>query len=150
MPDGTKPLPEPVLTNHQWVPWYSHKSNFQKYLWYQYVKFQNYTSKLPNLLGANELKKIMFVSTSIAFLTDLSDSDMLKVHPSRKGKKASNFKESLIETKRRGIESCVFPGFRKRELTELPGQLEAPQILNRVTKAQDFNVSSKIKTKTCH
>ena len=36
----------------------------------------------------------------------------------------------------------MFPGFVEAELTELPGQMEAPQILHRVTKAQDFNVRS--------
>lgn len=35
-----------------------------------------------------------------------------------------------------------FPGFRQNELTELPSQLEAPQLLNKVTEAQTFNVSS--------
>ena len=39
------------------------------------------------------------------------------------------------------LQTMTFPGFNKKELTDLPHGLEAPQILNRVTKAQDFNVS---------
>ena len=40
------------------------------------------------------------------------------------------------------FQTMTFPGFNKKELTDLPHGLEAPQILNRVTKAQDFNVST--------
>ena len=40
------------------------------------------------------------------------------------------------------FQTMTFPGFNKKELTDLPHGLEAPQILNRVTKAQDFNVSN--------
>ena len=46
-----------------------------------------------------------------------------------------------METRKKSLEYCVFPGFRHGELIELPGQLESPPILHRVTKAQDFNVS---------
>ena len=28
LPDGTKPLPEPMLIYHQWVLWYSREGNF--------------------------------------------------------------------------------------------------------------------------
>ncbi|XP_069480870.1 protein FAM227B isoform X3 [Ambystoma mexicanum] len=38
----------------------------------------------------------------------------------------------------RKIEHCRFPAFKQTCLTELPGGLEAPQLLNRVTKAQHF------------
>ena len=34
-----------------------------------------------------------------------------------------------------------YPGFFPNEVTPLPGQLEAPQLLNKVTKAQKFPVS---------
>merc|ERR1739838_29965 len=37
------------------------------------------------------------------------------------------------------IERVKFPGYRTRELTELPSQLEALQLLNKVTEAQTFN-----------
>lgn len=46
----------------------------------------------------------------------------------------------LQEKKKRDVNFTNFPGFRAKELTELPGQLEAPQLLHRITKAQDFNV----------
>lgn len=35
----------------------------------------------------------------------------------------------------------TYPGFKPTELTELPHGLEAPQLLDRVTRAQEFNVS---------
>ena len=39
------------------------------------------------------------------------------------------------------IQFTSYPGFFPHEVTPLPGQLEAPQLLNRVTKAQQFPVS---------
>ena len=50
-------------------------------------------------------------------------------------------RESVAEARKRQVEGCVFPGFRQGELTELPTQIEAPHILHRVTKAQDFSVN---------
>ena len=49
--------------------------------------------------------------------------------------------DASAEPRQHSVENCPFPGFRKGELTELPSQLEAPLLLNRVTKAQDFSVS---------
>ena len=39
------------------------------------------------------------------------------------------------------LQYTSYPGFFPNEVTPLPGQLEAPQLLNRVTKAQCFPVS---------
>ena len=50
----------------------------------------------------------------------------------------------MEESKRKNVDYCSFPGFIKGELTELPGQLEALQVLHRVTKAQDFRVSQNL------
>ena len=58
LPDGTKPLPEPMLTNHQWTlvalindEYHINAQDF--YLWY---KFGKYSFKLHmHLLRANEL-----------------------------------------------------------------------------------------------
>ncbi|KAH3828250.1 hypothetical protein DPMN_130203 [Dreissena polymorpha] len=50
-----------------------------------------------------------------------------------------DFVDSLMETRKKSLEYCQFPGFQHGELCELPGQLESPPILHRVTKAQDFN-----------
>ena len=50
-------------------------------------------------------------------------------------------RDSFAEVRKKSVEHCVFPGYFKGELTSLPGPLEAPHILHRVTKAQDFNVS---------
>lgn len=47
----------------------------------------------------------------------------------------------LQDKKKKDVNFTNFPGFRPKELPELPGQLEAPQLLHRITKAQDFNVS---------
>ena len=53
-----------------------------------------------------------------------------------------NLRDSIAESRKRKVDHCVFPGFRVGELTELPTQIEAPHILHRVTKAQDFNVNT--------
>ena len=39
------------------------------------------------------------------------------------------------------VQFTSYPGFFPNEVTPLPGQLEAPQLLNKVTKAQQFPVS---------
>ena len=49
--------------------------------------------------------------------------------------------DALEESRRNTVEHCFFPGFHPGELPQLPGQLEAPQLLHRVTKAQDFKVA---------
>lgn len=48
----------------------------------------------------------------------------------------------MLETRKRTIEFCQFPGFRHGELVELPAQIESLPILHKITKAQDFNVSA--------
>ncbi|XP_013389957.1 protein FAM227B isoform X1 [Lingula anatina] len=94
----------------------------------------------------------LFYAPPKAFLTQMAESDAVKIHHSSKAKKSKkllamkfatwkpgDLAEVMLETRKKGVEFCTFPGFRKGELTELPAQLETPQILHRVTKAQDFN-----------
>lgn len=79
-------------------------------------------------------------SVNRAFLTDLTDFDSVKARPSNK---IHRKRESLTEQRAKCVEHCPFPGFVDGELTGLPGQLEAPQIMHRVTKAQDFTAGFK-------
>lgn len=62
-------------------------------------------------------------------------------------------KESMLgttnEKAKKDVNFVNYPGFHKRELTELPGQLEAPQLLHRVTKAQQFNVCNIVRELKC-
>ncbi|KAL4227293.1 hypothetical protein ACF0H5_012739 [Mactra antiquata] len=87
----------------------------------------------------SRLQDGLFFSPSRTFMTEVSGSDAVKSHHSSKGHKSLDFVDSLIETRKKSLEYCQFPGFRHGELIELPGQLESPPILHRVTKAQDFN-----------
>jgi len=41
----------------------------------------------------------------------------------------------------KSVQFTSYPGFFPNEVTALPGQLEAPQLLNKVTKVQQFPVS---------
>jgi hypothetical protein len=70
----------------------------------------------------------------------VDESETSRSHGSKAVKKTT-LSESVAEMRKRSVEFCSFPGFRRGELTELPSQLESPQILHRVTKTQDFNVS---------
>lgn len=81
----------------------------------------------------------LFFSPSKTFLTEMSESDAVKSHHSARGHKTMDFAESMMETRKKSLEYCQFPGFRHGELIELPGQMESPPILHRVTKAQNFN-----------
>lgn len=94
----------------------------------------------------SRLQDRLFYSPSRTFMTEVSESDAVKSHHSSKGHRSledqfnmKDFVDSLMETRKKSLEYCVFPGFRHGELIELPGQLESPPILHRVTKAQDFN-----------
>nr|XP_002131035.2 protein FAM227B [Ciona intestinalis] len=75
-------------------------------------------------------------------LEKASEFDAVRLHHSRR-KKKKDVKEVLAEAEQasrtRNIDYVNFPGFRPKELTELPSQLEAPQLLNKVTEAQSFN-----------
>lgn len=46
--------------------------------------------------------------------------------------------QSVLNTNLKSIEHAPFPGFFSHELTPLPGSLEAPQLLDQITKLQDF------------
>ncbi|XP_078316262.1 protein FAM227B-like isoform X2 [Crassostrea virginica] len=76
---------------------------------------------------------------SRAFITQMAESDAVKSHHSARGRKTMDLVETMIETRKKSMDYCQFPGFRHGELIELPGQLESPPILHRVTKAQNFN-----------
>lgn len=96
-----------------------------------------------------ETKKVerLPFSSARTFITEMTDSDAVKTHHSAKvpksltflSKMESDFAESMLETRKRTIEFCQFPGFRHGELVELPAQIESLPILHKITKAQDFN-----------
>ncbi|XP_071167027.1 protein FAM227B-like isoform X10 [Mytilus edulis] len=101
-----------------------------------------------------ETKKVerLPFSSARTFMTEMTDSDAVKTHHSAKvpksldsksgtflSKMESDFAESMLETRKRTIEFCQFPGFRHGELVELPAQIESLPILHKITKAQDFN-----------
>ncbi|VDI19018.1 Hypothetical predicted protein [Mytilus galloprovincialis] len=88
-----------------------------------------------------ETKKVerLPFSSARTFMTEMTDSDAVKTHHSAKVPKSLDFAESMLETRKRTIEFCQFPGFRHGELVELPAQIESLPILHKITKAQDFN-----------
>ena len=62
LPDDTKPLPEPVLTYHQWGPGQWHK----RYISHQSLKSDwKYLKFNSNLPGANELNSLFSESTAL-------------------------------------------------------------------------------------
>ncbi|XP_070542673.1 protein FAM227B-like isoform X2 [Ptychodera flava] len=67
------------------------------------------------------------------------ESNAVQIQKGRKKKQTKDLKDQILGTKTKSIENCFFPGFNRKELTELPHQLESPQILDRVTQAQDYN-----------
>ncbi|XP_072037966.1 protein FAM227A-like [Amphiura filiformis] len=68
-----------------------------------------------------------------------TQSNAVKAHRRQRKDKNKELRTLILGSKARSVETMTFPGFNKKELTDLPHGLEAPQILNRVTKAQDFN-----------
>ena len=59
LPDGTKPLPEPIIPYHQWSIWYSPEGNYTENT--QDInhdnKLKNYTLKITSVSQGNELNK---------------------------------------------------------------------------------------------
>ena len=56
LPDGTKPLPEPMLISHYWVLWHSLNSNFTAKQFFCKISLKTIILKLqPHLPGPNEL-----------------------------------------------------------------------------------------------
>ncbi|XP_041465233.1 protein FAM227B-like isoform X1 [Lytechinus variegatus] len=68
-----------------------------------------------------------------------ANSDMVKAHRVQEKDNSTELRALILGSKARSLEVMSYPGFNKNELTELPHGLEAPQILDRVTRAQDFN-----------
>lgn len=85
-----------------------------------------------------KLERLPF-SSARTFITEMTDSDAVKTHHSAKVPKSLDFAESMLETRKKTVEFCQFPGFRHGELVELPSQIESLPILHKITKAQDFN-----------
>lgn len=81
-------------------------------------------------------------------LDQLTNDDAVKLHPSYREKKKVDatqaIREAAQELKTKNVEHVSFPGFRSGELTELPSQLEAPQLLNKITGAQTFNAGFQV------
>ena len=48
--------------------------------------------------------------------------------------------DQILDSERKTVRNCSFPGFFPRELNNFPEQLEATTILRRVTNAQEFSV----------
>ena len=69
------------------------------------------------------------------FLQSLDQSDH------NRGK--SRIQRNIDTMKARNMEFAVFPGFHYHEMTPLPGALEAPQLLNNITKLQNFQPTFK-------
>ncbi|XP_071965232.1 protein FAM227B-like [Antedon mediterranea] len=68
-----------------------------------------------------------------------AESDAIKAHRGKLRDKNSELRSLILGSKTRSVEATRYAGYNRHELNELPHGLEAPQILNRVTKAQNFN-----------
>ncbi|XP_078097121.1 protein FAM227B-like [Mustelus asterias] len=101
-------------------------------------QFVSRLDKYSSRILSDEPRKVKdnrFYVPSQAFLTQIQDSDALLTHPSRK------LSEELFSARRgKTVEGEHFPGFKPLQFTELPGQLEAVQMLNWIRRAQNFNL----------
>ena len=73
--DGTKPLPEPVMTNHQWVFMVLNSDLFHKQCsGYWFLKWVwnicLFTKLLPHLSGANEFQECLVLTFTLQVLTE--------------------------------------------------------------------------------
>ncbi|XP_051896244.1 protein FAM227B-like [Pristis pectinata] len=97
---------------------------------------EKYSSKiLPAEPRKSKTKDHLFYLPTETVIRQMKDSDALLAHPSRKLSE-----ELYIAHKSKTVESQTFPGFKPLEFTELPGQLEAMQLLNWFRKTQKFNL----------
>ncbi|XP_041465237.1 protein FAM227B-like isoform X2 [Lytechinus variegatus] len=87
---------------------------------------------------SSRLQNELFHSPA-AVMQRAANSDMVKAHRVQEKDNSTELRALILGSKARSLEVMSYPGFNKNELTELPHGLEAPQILDRVTRAQDFN-----------
>ncbi|CAH1252829.1 FAM227B [Branchiostoma lanceolatum] len=88
----------------------------------------------------SRLAEGLFHTPSDVFLTEIVEKNAaVQTHHSRRRKKKQTLAEAMQASRSKSIQYASFPGFRAAELLDLPQQLEAPQVMDRVTKAQDFN-----------
>ncbi|KAI8482201.1 hypothetical protein Bbelb_400890, partial [Branchiostoma belcheri] len=88
----------------------------------------------------SRLAEGLFHTPSDVFLTEVVEKNAaVQTHHSRRRKKKQTLAEAMQASRSKSIQYASFPGFRAAELLDLPQQLEAPQVMDRVTKAQDFN-----------
>ncbi|XP_063955994.1 protein FAM227B-like isoform X4 [Lytechinus pictus] len=87
---------------------------------------------------SSRLQNELFHSPA-AVMQRAANSDMVKAHRVQEKDNSTELRALILGSKARSLEVMSYPGFNKNELTELPHGLEAPQILDRVTRAQDYN-----------
>ncbi|XP_038074010.1 protein FAM227B-like isoform X2 [Patiria miniata] len=121
------PLPMHMLDNLE-----SKLDHLQEHL--DVYASQIVTSEAPSYRWQNNL----FHSPS-AVMEKALESNAVKASQRQRKDKTKEMRALILGSKARSVETTTFPGFSRKELTELPHGLEAPQILDRITKAQDFN-----------
>lgn len=87
---------------------------------------------------SSRLQNELFHSPA-AVMQRAANSDMVKSHRVQEKDNSDELRALILGSKARSLEMMSYPGFSRNELTELPHGLESPQILDRVTRAQDFN-----------
>ena len=84
VPDSTKPLPEPMLTNHQWSPVTFRSGQFHKRcLNHQSNPFENYMSKISFNFPRGQWVNYIVDKTSVPEAEHQSEFELTKAAPSR-------------------------------------------------------------------
>eukprot|EP00075_Anas_platyrhynchos_P033699 XP_027322952.1 protein FAM227B [Anas platyrhynchos] len=80
-----------------------------------------------------------FLQSQGLITSEQTDAEKLLTQTSEM-KKVKFAKYIVEESKGTNVENCNYPGFKIKQLLELPRHLEAPKLWNLVIKAQHFQV----------
>ncbi len=81
----------------------------------------------------------MFLFLKIVFLTENQVEDKIKQIEEDELKASTKGKATKIDFKKT-VENAIYVGYDDNELTDFPGYLEAPQLLNNITNKMNFKV----------
>ena len=74
------------------------------------------------------------------FLTETEIEEKIKKMELQEAKSTAKGLASLEVDIKKTVDNAVYTGFDEHELTDFPGFLEAPQLLNGITMKMDFKV----------
>ncbi|XP_033109646.1 protein FAM227B-like isoform X2 [Anneissia japonica] len=102
-------------------------------------KLNVYASKIITVDATSNRHKDNLFHSPNNIMKRAAESDAVIAHRGKLRDKNHELRTLILGSKARSVEATRYSGYSAHELNDLPHGLEAPQILDRITKAQSFN-----------